>query len=197
MKPRKRSDRRSFLLSAASVLAAPFIDPRSGASSANSTVTLAVPLVNPRIVVTKSKRQLQLYSAERVIKTYRVGLGLSPVEDKVRAGDRRTPEGEFYICMKNPHSQFYLSLELSYPNQKHAERGHRDGLITRGQYNQIVSALNRKRVPPQNTRLGGELFIHGNGSQRDWTWGCVALDDKDIRELFAAVPVGAPVTIEH
>lgn len=197
MKPRRRTNRRSFLLSAASLLSAPLIGLRSGASSANSTGTLAVTLVDPRIVVTKSKRQLQLYSAERVIKTYRVGLGLSPAEDKVRAGDRRTPEGEFYICMKNPHSQFYLSLELSYPNQKHAERGLRDGLITRAQYNQIVSALERKRVPPQNTRLGGELFIHGNGSASDWTWGCVALDDKDIRELFYAVPVGTPVTIEH
>jgi lipoprotein-anchoring transpeptidase ErfK/SrfK len=41
------------------------------------------------------------------------------------------------------------------------------------------------------------LFIHGNGSQSDWTWGCVALDDKDIRELFDAVPIGTPVTIEH
>jgi lipoprotein-anchoring transpeptidase ErfK/SrfK len=52
-------------------------------------------------------------------------------------------------------------------------------------------------VPLQNTRLGGELFIHGNGSQSDWTWGCVALDDKDIRELFDSVPVGTPVTIQH
>ena len=159
--------------------------------------SLKLPLVNPRIVVTKSRRILQLYSNGRVVRTYRVGLGLSPVEDKISAGDRRTPEGEFYICMKNPRSQFYLSLELSYPNQKHAERGLRDGLITPAQYNQIVSALNRRRVPPQNTRLGGELFIHGNGSQSDWTWGCVALDDKDIRELFHAVPVGTPVTIEH
>ena len=99
--------------------------------------------------------------------------------------------------MKNSHSQFYLSLELSYPNQKHADRGLRDGLITRAQYNQIVSALNRKHVPPQNTGLGGELFIHGNGSQRDWTWGCIALDDKDIRELFDAVPVGTSVNIQH
>ena len=133
----------------------------------------------------------------KVVRAYRVGLGLSPVEDKSRAGDRRTPEGDFYICMKNPHSQFYLSLELSYPNQKHADRGLRDGLINRAQHNQILGALNRKRVPPQNTRLGGELFIHGNGSQRDWTWGCVALDDKDIRELFDVLPVGTPVTIEH
>ncbi len=187
------------------MLAAPIIGSHSHASSGEESrrtierdnALLTLPLVNPKIVVTKSRRMLQLYSNGRVVRTYRVGLGLSPVEDKIRAGDRRTPEGDFYICMKNSHSQFYLSLKLSYPNQKHAERGLRDGLITRGQYNQIVSALNRKRVPPQNTRLGGELFIHGNGSQPDWTWGCVALDDKDIRELFDVVPVGTPVTIEH
>jgi murein L,D-transpeptidase YafK len=170
---------------------------RVSIASLATDAALALPLVNPRIVVTKSRRSLQLYSAENVVRTYRVALGLSPVEDKIRAGDRRTPEGEFYICLKNPHSHFYLSLLLSYPNVKHAERGLRDGLITRGQYNQTINAINRKRVPPQNTRLGGELFIHGNGSRSDWTWGCVALDDKDIRELFDAVPIGTQVTIEH
>jgi lipoprotein-anchoring transpeptidase ErfK/SrfK len=70
-------------------------------------------------------------------------------------------------------------------------------LITRTQYQRIIDALKRKRQPPQYTRLGGEIFIHGNGSHSDWTWGCVALDDKDMRELFDAVPVGTPVTIEH
>ena len=201
----QRMRRRSFLGLSASMLAAPIIGSHSHASSGEESrrtierdnAQRTLPLVNPRIVVTKSRRMLQLYSNGTVVRTYRVGLGLSPVEDKIRAGDRRTPEGDFYICLKNSYSQFYLSLELSYPNQKHAERGLRDGLITRGQYNQIVSALNRKRVPPQNTRLGGELFIHGNGSQPDWTWSCVALDDKDIRELFDVVPVGTPVTIEH
>ena len=190
-------DRRSFLLWSSRLIIAPMIRLPSAAAGTSHNAPLNLPLVNPRIVVTKSRRMLQLYSNGRVVRTYRVGLGLSPVEDKIRAGDRRTPEGDFYICLKNSHSQFYLSLELSYPNQRHAERGLRDGLITRAQYNQIVSALNRKRVPPQNTRLGGELFIHGNGSQSDWTWGCVALDDKDIRELFDAVPVGTPVTIQH
>jgi murein L,D-transpeptidase YafK len=155
------------------------------------------PLVNPRIVVIKSKRLLGLYSNDSLVKTYRVALGLSPIENKERAGDRRTPEGEFYVCLKNSRSQFYLSLGLSYPNREHAERGLREGLITRGQYNQIIAALARKRTPPQNTRLGGEIFIHGNGSKNDWTWGCVALDDRDIRELFDAVPVGTPVFIEH
>ena len=61
----------------------------------------------------------------------------------------------------------------------------------------IVDAIRRKAAPPQNTRLGGQIYIHGNGSQTDWTWGCVALDDKDIRELFDAVPVKTPVVIEH
>lgn len=159
--------------------------------------TLAPPLIDPKIVVIKSKRLLRLYSNGSVLKSYRVALGLSPIENKIKAGDRRTPEGEFYICLKNSRSQFYLSLGLSYPNREHAERGLRDRLITRSQYTQIVSALDRRRVPLQNTRLGGEIFIHGNGSSSDWTWGCVALDDRDIRELFDAVPVGTPVTIEH
>ena len=188
--------RRSFLRLSAGACAASFTDPVSIASLAPDA-TLALPLVNPRIVVTKSRRSLQLYSAGNVVRTYRVALGLSPVEDKIRAGDRRTPEGEFYICLKNPRSQFYLSLGLSYRNQQHAERGLREGLITRARYEQIAGAIKRKRQPPQNTRLGGEIFIHGNGSQSDWTWGCVALDDKDIRELFDAVPVGTPVTIQH
>jgi murein L,D-transpeptidase YafK len=158
---------------------------------------LNLPLLDPAIVVTKSRRSLELYSAGRLMKKYRIGLGLSPIEDKIIAGDRRTPEGEFYICLKNPRSKFCLSLQLSYPNAKHAERGLRDGLITPEQYNQTLSAINEKRVPPQHTRLGGELFIHGNGSHSDWTWGCVALDDNDIQELYHAIPPGTPVTIKH
>ena len=126
-----------------------------------------------------------------------MGLGLSPVEDKVKEGDRRTPEGNFYVFVKNEKSAFYLSLGLSYPNIEDAERGLRDGLINRAQYNQIVQAIRGKTAPPQNTPLGGLIYIHGNGSQTDWTWGCVALDDNDIRELFDAVPKGTEVVIEH
>lgn len=166
----------------------------AGSSAAESP--LPSPILNHRIVVSKSKRRLTLYSSNNVVRTYRVGLGLSPIEDKVREGDKRTPEGDFYICIKNHKSRFYLSLGLSYPNRQHAERGLRDGLIIRAQYEQIVEAIERKRQPPQYTPLGGEIFIHGNGSQTDWTWGCVALEDKDIRELFDAVPVGTPVRIE-
>ena len=158
---------------------------------------LPVPLSEPKIVVTKSKRRLMLYSGDRLVRRYRVGLGLSPVEDKIREGDRRTPEGQFYVFVKNEKSAYYLSLGLSYPNIEDAERGLRDGLINRSQYNQIVQAIRTKAAPPQNTALGGLIYIHGNGSQSDWTWGCVALDDQDIRELFDAVPKGTEVIIEH
>ena len=130
------------------------------------------------------------------MRTYHIGLGLSPVGDKVREGDRRTPEGDFYVFTKNAKSQFYLSLGLSYPNATHALRGLRDGLITQEQYHAIMGALRARKGPPQNTPLGGDIYIHGNGARSDWTWGCVALENEDIRELFGAVNVGTPVNIE-
>src|SRR5262245_58366377 len=152
--------------------------------------SLNLPISSPSILVKKSQRQMLLLSAGKVVRRYRIGLGLSPVGDKVRAGDRRTPEGDFYVFTKNSNSAFYLSLGLSYPNAAHAQRGLRDGLITRSQYEAIVRALKMRKAPPQNTRLGGDIYIHGNGSQSDWTWGCIALEDRDMRELFDVVPVG-------
>src|ERR1051325_2305009 len=156
---------------------------------------LKLPLINPRIIVSKSQRRLELYSDGKLVRTYKVGLGLNPVPDKVRKGDRATPEGEFYVFTKNDKSAFYLSLGISYPNVEDAERGLRDKLISRAQHDAIVRAAKRKVAPPQNTALGGDIYIHGNGASSDWTWGCVAWENEDIRELCAAVAVGTPVTI--
>ena len=161
-----------------------------------NAVALPHPVSSPHIVVRKAQRKLFLYSDDKLIHTYRIGLGLSPVGDKVRQGDRRTPEGDFYIFTKNDKSAFCLSLGISYPNAAHAARGLRDDLINRPQYDTIMEALKAHKAPPQNTKLGGDIYIHGNGSRTDWTWGCVALEDADIRELFDAVTVGTPVTIK-
>jgi L,D-peptidoglycan transpeptidase YkuD (ErfK/YbiS/YcfS/YnhG family) len=147
-------------------------------------------LQSPSILVKKAERKLLLYSGNKLVRTYHIGLGLSPVGDKVRQGDRRTPEGDFYVFTKNDKSAFYLSVGISYPNAAHAERGLRDGLITKAQYDVIMQALKAKKTPPQNTRLGGDIYIHGNGAGSDWTWGCVALEDSDVRELFNVIPVG-------
>ena len=148
----------------------------------------------PRIVIEKSAHVLSVYDADREVKVYRAAFGPGR-GDKVREGDRRTPEGEFYVCCKNPRSRFVLSLGLSYPNVEDAARGLRDGLITRDQHDAIVAAIRSGGQPPWKTPLGGEIMIHGNGSDRDWTLGCVALDDDDIRELYPAVGIGTPVTI--
>jgi murein L,D-transpeptidase YafK len=157
---------------------------------------LKLPLKDPRIVVYKAKRRMELYSNNALVRTYKVGLGLNPIPDKIRQGDRATPEGDFYVFTKNNKSAFYLSLGISYPNAEDSERGLRDNLITKAQRDAILNAIKRKGTPPQNTRLGGDIYIHGNGAGSDWTWGCVALENEDIKELFNAVPVGTPVTIK-
>ena len=154
------------------------------------------PINKPRIIVYKAARKLEFYSDQKLLRTYRAGLGFSPVTDKKREGDGATPEGEFYIFVKNNKSAYYLSLGVSYPNVEDAERGLRDKLITKKQHDAIVEANRKKVGPPQYTKLGGLIYIHGNGSSSDWTWGCVALENEQMKELFDAVSVGTPVTIK-
>lgn len=156
---------------------------------------LKLPLDNPRILVRKAARQLELYSGDTLLRTYKAGLGFSPVADKKQEGDGATPEGEFYVFVKNNRSAYYLSLGISYPNAEDADRGLSDGLISRTQHHAITEAIRKKIAPPQYTKLGGLIYIHGHGASSDWTWGCVALENDDIRELFDAVKVGTPVTI--
>lgn len=152
-------------------------------------------LKNPRIVVKKQERKLFLYDDEKLIKTYDIALGFAPEGDKEREGDGKTPEGEFYVFTKNPKSRFYLSLGLSYPGIEDAKRGLKEKLITQKEHDEIVKAINQKKMPPQYTALGGEIYIHAGGRATDWTLGCIALTSEEIKEIFDAVPVGAKVTI--
>lgn len=160
-----------------------------------SNTTQLPPLKNPRIIVKKKERKLFLYDEEKLIKTYNIALGFTPEGDKEKQGDGKTPEGEFYIFTKNPKSKFYLSLGVSYPSVDDAQRGLEQKLITRKQHDSIIGAINQKKTPLQNTALGGEIYIHGGGSATDWTLGCVALTNEEIKELFDIIPVGTKVTI--
>ena len=169
----------------------------TGQQPNSERTALQLPIDKPRIVVYKTERKLEFYSDQKLLRTYRVGLGFSPVNDKVREGDGATPEGEFYIFVKNNKSAYYLSLGVSYPNIEDAERGLRDRLINKAQHDSIVEAIKNKKAPPQYTKLGGLIYIHGNGSASDWTWGCVALENAEMKELFDAIQVGTPVTILH
>lgn len=171
--------------------------PMSVVQQSNERKPLELPLKDPRIVVHKSERKLELYSGKELLRTYKVGLGFSPIVDKVKEGDGATPEGDFYIFVKNSKSAYYLSLGVSYPNAEDADRGLRDKLISKAEHDAIISAIKKKVAPPQHTNLGGLIYIHGFGARKDWTWGCVALENEDIKELYDAVSVGAAVTILH
>ena len=151
-------------------------------------------LQRPRIVIEKTGHRLTVYEGGRAVKSYRAAIG-GGKGDKVREGDRCTPVGEFAVCVKNPKSKYVLSLGLNYPNEEDAARGLAGGFITRAQHDAIVYAVRRGVQPPWNTPLGGEIMIHGDGAGRDWTLGCIALDNDDIRELYPAIPVGTVVEI--
>ena len=159
-------------------------------------IKLPKKVINPKIIIYKSKRELDLYSNGKVVKKYKIGLGHNPLDDKAKKGDKCTPEGEFYICMKNRKSKYYLSLGISYPNIEDAKRGLKENLISNDQYQQIYKAIKNKENPPWNTKLGGEICIHGRGSSSDWTRGCIALNDDEIEEIFNKVNHGTTVIIK-
>ena len=133
-----------------------------------------------RIVIDKSDRRMQLFQGDQVVRTYAIALGFGPEGDKVRQGDGKTPEGEFTINRKNENSAFTLSLGLDYPRPEDVRRAALGGYSP-----------------------GGDIFIHGQPNalpegfklKGDWTAGCVALSNTEIRELWAVTPIGTLVEI--
>lgn len=149
---------------------------------------------DPRIVVRKQARTLELFDGARLVKTYACITG-KKAGNKAVEGDLRTPEGHFRICYKNPESKFHLSMGLDYPNISDAERGLREKLITPAEYEQIVTAIRNQGIPNWYTKLGGEIFIHGFAEGRSGTAGCIALSNPEIEELYAICDVGTPVEV--
>jgi murein L,D-transpeptidase YafK len=151
------------------------------------------------IVVYKTRRRLLLTLPGGSVLEYSVDLGRRWAIDKAREGDEATPVGDFYVCAKNPRSKYHLSLCISYPNEEDAERGLAAGLIGEEEHRQIVEAVRNGRMPPQKTRLGGEIYIHGRAPEqpavRDWTRGCIALDNHDMGRVYEAAAIGTPVRI--
>ena len=149
------------------------------------------------IFVAKRARQLSLLSGSRLERSYGIVLGRNSAADKAVEGDEATPLGEFYICAKNPRSRHFLSVCISYPNAEDAERGLAAGLIGADEHRQILGALHAGRMPPQHTRLGGEIYIHGRGADDDpqGTRGCIAMNNEDMQDLYDRVSIGTPVSI--
>jgi murein L,D-transpeptidase YafK len=168
----------AFCLTLAITLSASFAS-RAQNNGSDTTEPLAV----DRIVIVKSARTINLESKGRMVKTYKVALGGQPVGAKQQQGDHKTPEGEYAVDGKNPHSLFYMALHLSYPN-----------------------SADRKRARTLGVDPGGDVEIHGLGKKygwvgarhrlTDWTDGCVAVTNEEIEEIYKAVAVGTPVEIK-
>ena len=134
------------------------------------------------IVVHKSERKLYLYSGERLLGEYKVALGLNPVGQKEQERDFRTPEGRYYLARRNTRSDYFLSIQVSYPNKQDERRARKQG------------------VPP-----GGLIMIHGlpNApryppayySSSDWTDGCIALSNSDMVEVWMRTQDNIPIDI--
>ena len=134
------------------------------------------------VVVYKAERTLQLKRGGRVLKTFPIALGRNPVGPKLQEGDGRTPEGVYTLDWRNPDSQFYRAIHISYPRA-----------------GESVHAI-RWGVSP-----GGQIMLHGlpNGvaaeqmghPRRDWTNGCIALTNEQIDEIWARVDDGTTIII--
>jgi murein L,D-transpeptidase YafK len=135
-----------------------------------------------RVVVQKSQRRLMLMHGGDVVRSYQVRLGLNPVGQKERSGDFRTPEGSYRLERRNPRSDFFLSLKVSYPNAEDMKRAHAHHWDT-----------------------GGSIMIHGLPNTlkhepdyyqaHDWTDGCIAVSNADMVEIWMLVPDDAPIDI--
>jgi murein L,D-transpeptidase YafK len=157
-----------------------------------------------RLIIEKRRRRLSVVAGDRPVQSYPIVLGRNAAADKRVEGDEATPLGEFYICARNPRSRFFLSLCISYPATAHADRGLAAGVIDPVEHAAILAAQAARRMPPQKTGLGGEIYIHGRdaahepaagGEARDWTRGCIALDNPAMAEIYALAALGTPVTI--
>jgi murein L,D-transpeptidase YafK len=127
--------------------------------------------VADEVVVRKSERKLYLLHRGEVIRSYRVSLGLQPQGAKERAGDFRTPEGHYQLARRNSHSDYFLSIQVSYPNADDARRAHGHHEDPGGSI--MIHGL------PNNLRHSPDYY-----ATADWTDGCIALSNSDMVEVW-------------
>ncbi len=150
-------------------------------SSFTPVVASEFPIAD-KVLVEKGKRQLHLLKNNQPFRTFQIALGPVPEGDKEREGDQKTPEGQYYLDLRNSDSDFFLSIRVSYPNS--ADR----------------AAARQKGIDP-----GGQIMIHGQPnvpiysrsyySSEDWTNGCIAVSNSDMIDIWLMTPNNIPIEI--
>lgn len=151
----------------------------------DSSVNLPEPAQLPvadRAVLHKAERRLYLYKNGAVLRSYRAALGLVPAGTKQREGDFRTPEGIYQLTRRNTHSDYFLSIQVSYPNAEDLLRARRNGWDTGGSI--MVHGL------PNNLRHPPDYY-----ASADWTDGCIALSNADMVEFWMLTPDNMTIEI--
>lgn len=142
---------------------------------------LAVPVhagdfpIADKVIVEKQNRKLHLMNSGSVFRTFDIALGVAPVGDKEREGDQKTPEGLYSLDGRNPDSDFFLSIHISYPNSSDRAEARRNG-----------------------NDPGGAIMIHGQPNlptysaayyrKEDWTNGCIAVSNSDMIDIWLMTP---------
>lgn len=155
------------------------------------------------LLVDTRDRVLSVMGTEGSLERFEgLAFGVAGVGLKQRRGDGVTPRGTYRLGWINRASRFTLFFGLDYPNREHAALALHDGRIDRATHDRIVRALAAGRTPPQDTPLGGAIGIHGIGagdpelhSEFDWTDGCIALTDAQIRALDRWIRPGMTVVV--
>ena len=157
------------------------VGPAMPQAPAAAGVSATMPIAD-QVLVRKSERRLYLMRHGEVLRSYRVALGLMPQGPKERAGDFRTPEGRYQLTRRNSRSDYFLSIQVSYPNADDLRRAHRYHVDPGGSI--MVHGLpNLQRHPPDYYAAA------------DWTDGCIAMSNADMVELWLMVQDNTPIDI--
>lgn len=135
-----------------------------------------------KVVVEKENRKLHLLRNGEIFRTFEVALGVAPIGTKEREGDQKTPEGRYLLDDRNPNSDFFLSIHISYPSSADRSNARRNGYDP-----------------------GGAIMIHGQPNvptystayyrQEDWTNGCIAVSNSDMIDIWLMTGNDVPIEI--
>lgn len=138
--------------------------------------------VADKIIIEKAARKLHLMQGSQAFRSFDIALGIVPEGGKTQEGDFRTPEGRYILDIRNPNSEFFLSIHISYPNQQ-----------------------DRRQARQSGVEPGGAIMIHGQPNSptksetyyrtQDWTNGCIALSNSDMIDVWLMTGDNTPIEI--
>lgn len=134
------------------------------------------------VIIEKADRKLHLLRGGEIFRTFTIALGMRPVGDKQKEGDSKTPEGRYLLDRRNPDSDYFLSIHISYPD-----------------------ASDRREAAARGLDPGGAIMIHGQPNTptrseayyrtRDWTDGCIAVSNSDMIDIWLMTGDNTPIEI--